>query len=178
MSQKIPLQIDDEEILIRFVLDNRHFKNGKPLDKEVFFDKRGVSLQRESYTSERDCKSRALLIPKSEYIGFAVFKKRHFIECRKSFLELNPDFLVDLVYTPMSEDGYLVLTQPINMDEKGNPSHADIFYIDPKPRPDETPNIAIRSFSRKLFKKSCLIVDNNPKDLNVIPFLFKEMISD
>lgn len=154
MSIPIPKIIDAEEILVRFIFSNVLKRADKIKVGEVFMHYRGgVSMQRYSYADENKCKgyARGIDLP---FEGFVIFKKKVFTETVNELKEERESFEAELVSTPIDENNeYYEDLETITIDTPGNPSHADIKYIDPAPSPNETPKTAIRYFSRKLFKK-------------------------
>lgn len=159
--------ISNNEILVRYVF-NSDFKGKNILNKINFSNfllpyLGGVSIQRETYCSENECKRLAKLTGKI-YVGFYVFRKSRFLEVRDNYiLNSRPTFLADLFSTPLSlNNDYLQL--PICEDyfdkQEGNSSHADLIYINPAHIENETPKTAMRSFVRKLYSEKELIVDS------------------
>ena len=80
----IPISINEEEILVRFIFcDNfkkKIISSEKIIPENIFLDTRlcGISLQRHLYCDENSCKSFAKKIPK-DFIGFILFKKKDFV---------------------------------------------------------------------------------------------------
>jgi hypothetical protein len=176
----IPLEVQDDELLVRFIT-LRHIKSKKQVLKEnidyqsIFLDKRGVSLQRGNFCSELECKERALQIPApNSYIGFVVFKKKQFIDLRNEFLKIRKSFDADIRPSPLNiKLQYLIYSSNILKEWEGNPSHADLFFIDPGVIVDESPNTVIRSFSKKLTDKCSIFLDEEPEKLEIVPCTFK-----
>ncbi|CAA0185371.1 conserved hypothetical protein [Tenacibaculum maritimum] len=164
--------ISKDETLVRYVFES-DFKGKNVLRKKINFSNfllpylGGVSIQRESYCSENECKKRAKLTGKV-YVGFYVFRKSRFLEVRDNYiLNSRKNFQADLFSTPLnSNNDYLPL--PINNKSfeilEGNPSHADLIYINPAPVEGETPKTAMRSFVRKLYNERELIIDSSSKE--------------
>lgn len=102
----IPKEIDDDEILVRFIFLD-HFKK-KNLRKErissqdIFLDDRlvGISLQRGKYTTENFCKQRAKTIDNKKYVGFVLFKKGDYLEACKEFIKERNEFHSIMEFTP------------------------------------------------------------------------------
>jgi hypothetical protein len=185
----IPVEIDNQELLVRFVFTDDFKKKDVILEKlitqEVFMDSRGlgVSLQRGNYTTSNFCKKAAKNIKSKEYAGFVFFLKENYEESCSKMLEIRAAFNSELKYTPQDENGeYLDEIDNVDSEQAGNPSHSDIYYIEPKLMmlvEEATPNVALRLFSKilcstgKLFIDSQSEIDNNLiDDLDV---LFKEM---
>ena len=105
----IPKEIDDDEILVRFIFLD-HFKK-KNLRKErissqdIFLDDRlvGISLQRGKYTTENFCKQRAKTIDNKKYVGFVLFKKGDYLEACKEFIKERNEFHSIMEFTPLDE---------------------------------------------------------------------------
>lgn len=164
----IPVEIDNQELLVRFVFSD-DFKKGnlskeKIKDGEVFIDTRGlgVSLQRGNYATTNFCVSAAQSIPKKVFVGFILFLKQNYLDACALMLQERGAFKSELKFTPLDVSGsYLEIITDIDSENEGNPSHADIIYIDPElmMKPEEqTPNVALRLFSKKLCAKSKLFL--------------------
>lgn len=166
----IPQLIDESEVLLRFVfLDsfkNKKISIDKIIDQDIFLDTRlvGISLQRLLYTSFEFCKIQAKSISNKIYVGFILFKKSDYLNACEEFRKIRNNFESELKFTPLDDEGlYIKNTSNINTTDKGNPSHSDIFYINPALLPEESkPNISLRIFSKILFRNNCrLILDEN-----------------
>lgn len=167
MPLLIPEDIADEEILVHYIFD-RNFKNKiiseeKPVFKDIFLpNKGGVSLQRNSYCGENKCKKFAKDVAIGKvYIGFIIFRKSDFEKVKQNYI-LNDrnDFDAEIASTPLNEFfEYLPRDTQVYINTPGNPAHADLIYKNPALKDDESPNTAIRSFSRKLSKDCKLIID-------------------
>lgn len=165
----IPVEIDSQELLVRFVFADDFKKSNFSKEKikagEVFIDTRGkgVSLQRGHYTTTNFCVDSAKSISTKVFVGFVFFLKKSYLDACGLMLLERPAFNSELMFTPMDESGaYLEKKDKIGSEDKGNPSHADIYYIDPKlmMTPEEqTPNVALRLFSKKLCSKSKILVN-------------------
>ncbi len=165
MSIIIDKEIKENEIFVRFIYDSSFRKKileiDRIIDGEVFLDLRGVSMQREKYCNETKCKFFAKKIPK-KFVGYVIFRKSHFDEAKNSQKQIKPDFEAILKSTPLDKDNnYIPDDIIVSADTEGNPSHSDLIYINPALIENESPKIAIRSFSRKLFKKCKIIFDND-----------------
>ena len=79
LTVEIPQEIAEDEILVRYLFSSDFKKKNIDLslidDRNIFLPyKGGVSMQRNFYCDENDCKKRAKNIPK-DYVGFVVFRK-------------------------------------------------------------------------------------------------------
>ncbi len=159
--------IEDEEILVRFLFERdfkkKIVKKERIIDGGVFLDTRGVSMQREKYSNENECKKRALNNP-NKFVGFLIFRKKTFNQVHSDHKKERETFEAIIKSTPLDINNRIVPENIlVKVRDKGNPGHADLIYIEPVILNDETPKIAIRVFSRKLYKESKLILytDNN-----------------
>lgn len=184
MSDVIPQKIDSDEILIRYITLG-HIKRKKTItktnleEKNLFLDTRGgVSMQRYPYCSEQECKYHATkLVEPNNYVGYAIFKFAQFEELVTSYQASRKGFEASIYSTPLNEHNQLIVsTKETRKSWKGNPAHSDLYYLNPAPNYDETPNTAIRSFSRKLFKKCKILFDEAPTDKNKFPCSFSRAI--
>lgn len=161
-------EIDDQEFLVRIILSN-HLKKNKVNDRELFIDTRGpVSLNRLNYSNENECKKQGLDIQlktdgKNSYCGLSIFNYTDFISCHKNYNLLRPNFRADIIASPLDADGNSIKKNTkVLITDKGNPSHADLRYIQPDQKPEEhTPNTSLRNFSRELCKASTIILDSS-----------------
>ena len=171
MSQIIDRNIDDNEIIIRHIFTGDFKKNvftiGNIIEKDVFLDTRfpEVSLLRTRYNDKENCIKRGYDI-KPDFVGYLVFKKSVFEEVVKNLkMKESKDFEAIILSTPLDINFNIIPVENIvTIETPVNPGHADLKYINPGLLfNDENPNIAIRRFSRKLFKscKICFNVDNN-----------------
>lgn len=183
MSTLIPRNIEADEILVHYIFD-RNFRKKRLteehfISKDIFIpNKGGVSLQRNYYISESDCKKLAKTIPGRLYVGFLIFRKATFQKVKEKYIANNrKDFDAQIVAKPLDENfNNLPDTVEIYTDTLGNPAHADLIYIDPAIQGNETPNTAIRSFSRKLAKECLLIFDANLEEEVYSGTVFKEVL--
>lgn len=169
MHLLIPKEIADDEILVHFIFD-RNFKNKiiaeeKLVCKDIFLpNKGGVSLQRNFYCEENKCKNFAKLVAFGNvYKGFIIFRKSHFEKVKQDYIQNERvEFKANIFSTPLDENfEYLPQDAVVYTDTPGNPAHADLIYENPALKENESPNTAIRSFSRKLSKDCKLIIDSN-----------------
>lgn len=185
-------EITSDEILVRYIFSddfkNKLVKAESVITKELLGPLRGgTSLQREKYCDEQKCYKLGNLIPKKELVGFLVFKKIDFEKVKNEFI-LSKDNeieqkLIDafIKATPLDENFNLLDFNKtrITIKTKGNPSHADIIYIKPKLIPEESniyekPNTIIRSFSKKMYLMSKLILIDNKRSNFEIQKKFRE----
>jgi hypothetical protein len=184
MPLLIPKKIADDEVLVHYIFD-RNFKNKiiseeKLVSKDIFLpNKGGVSLQRSFYCDENKCKvfAKGVAIGKV-YIGFIVFRKSHFEKVKQNYIENERnEFEADIVSTPLDENfQYLPKETEVYRDSPGNPAHSDLIYNNPALKENESPNTAIRSFSRKLSKDCKLIIDSNPLSDSFDEVEFKKVV--
>lgn len=177
-------EISANEILVRYVYAD-DFKSSivlaeKIITKNLFGPLRGgTSLQRERYCDESKCHELGNKIANKKLVGFLIFIKDDFDRVKSAFIESNDNAGLEIVLeayikaTPLDEnDNYLDFENvKITMDTAGNPAHADIVYLKPELIPDhvsfyEKPNTTIRSFSKKMFCSSILVL-NKSQDKSV-----------
>jgi hypothetical protein len=182
MSLLVPKKIADDEILVHYIFD-RNFKKKiiserELVSKDIFLpNKGGVSLQRSFYCNENKCKQLAKRIAIGKvYIGFFVFRKSDFERVKQNYvLHERSEFDADIISTPLDES-FASIKSKVYIDSTGNPAHADLIYKNPALRESESPNTAIRSFSRKLSKNCKLIIDTNPSSKSFEDIEFKKVI--
>ncbi len=177
----IPRQIDENEILVRFIFET-DFKNKIILhDKlnkgNLFFDSRGgVSLQRYSFCNEDKCKFFAYKVPNRNFIGFAIFRKWDFTNQVTVQNQLYPTFKAQIKSSPLDTSMREIPEEiEVTTETQGNPSHADIIYIVPEHVNNETPNTIIRLFSKLLSERTKVIIDTNTDQLEFIGQRFKTL---
>jgi len=184
MPLLIPKEIAEDEILVHYIFD-RNFKNKiisdeKLVSKDMFLpNKGGVSLQRNFYCDENKCKQLAKGVAIGKvYIGFFVFRKSDFEKVKQNYISNDrSEFEADIVSTPLDKDfQYLPKETKVYINTLGNPAHADLVYHNPALKADESPNTAIRSFSRKLSKDCKLIIDKNPLSVDYDDIEFKKVV--
>lgn len=184
MPLLIPKEIADDEILVHFIFD-RNFKNKiiaeeKLVSKDIFLpNKGGVSFQRNFYCTENKCKDFAKDVAIGKvYIGFIVFRKSHFEKVKQDYIQNHrSEFEADIFSTPLNENfKYLPQDVEVYTDTPGNPAHADLIYENPALKENESPNTAIRSFSRKLSKDCKLIIDSNSLSDSYDGIEFKKVV--
>lgn len=162
----IPVDIQPDEILVRFVFDG-NFKRKVVEDvnliiKDLFLPNRGgVSLQRGNFVSENKCKLIATSVFNDRsFSGFVIFTKQKFDEIKTKYVEENrPEFEALILSTPIDPIGrYIAVNRlGIEVDDNCNYGHSDLIYLNPAMRKEESVNTAIRSFSRKL-SKTCIFI--------------------
>lgn len=184
MPLLIPKEITADEILVHFIFD-RNFKNKiiteeKLISKDIFLpNKGGVSFQRNFYCTENKCKEFAKGVAISKvYIGFIVFRKSYFEKVKQDYIKNErSEFEADIFSTPLDENSeYLPKEVEVYIDTPGNPAHADLIYKNPAIKENESPNTAIRSFSRKLSKDCKLIIDCNSLSANYDDVEFDKVV--
>lgn len=176
--------IAPDEILVRYVFsDDFKGKNvlvEKIITKNLFGPLRGgTSLQRERYCNEDQCNELGNRIPNKELVGFLIFIKDDFEKIKDDFIKSNENagtgIILDALIkaTPLDESFNILDFKKVKIttDTKGNPAHADIIYLKPELIPNnvsryEKPNTTIRSFSKKMFITSNLVL-NQSKDKSV-----------
>lgn len=177
----IPRIIDEQEILVRFIFE-KHFKNKKIEpnrinDGEIFLDLKGVSLQRELYCDETKCKTLAKANAVQKYIGFVIFRLKNFNYTVHAHKAKRPDFEVELISSPLDVDLNIIPNEiEVTTLTPGMPAHADIKYLNPALMDDESPKIAIRKFSRNLYKNSKLIIDEEIEKETFSTCKFKNVV--
>jgi hypothetical protein len=195
MSVLIARKIDDKEILVRFIFQG-HLKNSRKAassnnidTQKIFSDSRnlGISLQREMYCTETQCKSFAKRNLNS-YIGFVIFRKENFEQLVNDYETQRSGFLAELKSSPLDENHEIISEDiEVYLDTPINPSHADIEYINPAiDESDISTHTSVRIFSKNLFKQSSLIIDLNTQgeeltqcqinDIETAECLFKHVI--
>ncbi len=185
-------KIVNDEILVRYVFSD-DFK-GKNVVKEKIITKNllgplrgGTSLQRERYCDENQCNELGNKIPNKSLVGFLIFTKEDFDKVKSDFIASNENLETGIVLdayikaTPLDENFNILDFKKvkITIDTKGNPSHADIIYLKPKLIPEdvdfyEKPNTTIRSFSKKMYLSSNLIINESEDRSIYIGSKFKE----
>ncbi len=180
MTNIIPTIISTEEILIRFLFEN-HFNNIKTKrikESNVFFDSRSntVSLQRGCFLSLKKCIEFANN-NKNQHIGYITFNKSDFDYCVELLKKIrgNP-FEAEIQHTPLDEHQNYIVVEPdsCTTNDLGNPSHADIVYINPNTTPEEEPKIPLQLFSKKLITQ-CNILYNDDIDTQSEDLLCSEI---
>jgi len=168
-EQFIPVTIEDNEVLVRFVYLSNFKKKVVSLERvehsRIFIDTRCncVSLQRLLYCNEDGCKALAKSIPgkSTDFVGFALFKKETFDKIVATHKLERADFEAIIKYSPMDENQqYYTDIDSITINTKGSPAHSDIVYIHPGAILDEEPNIALRQFSHKLSTACIYVIDD------------------
>ncbi|NDI97994.1 hypothetical protein GWA97_02790 [Flavobacterium sp. LaA7.5] len=166
MDEIVSRLIDDDEILVRFLFRG-DFKRKKSISieninkREVFLDTRGpqISLLRERYNDETECKDRGLQIT-TDLVGFVIFQKEKYIKIYKNYKEnIVNHFDAELRSSPLDEN-LDVIPESIDITRKTpiSPAHADLTYINPGiDETAESTNLAIKRFSEFLFK-DCKVV--------------------
>lgn len=184
-SLEISKEILEGEILVRFIFSDNFkdkiIKKEKLKDGFIFLPYRcGVSLQREIYSNEKECTRFGNAINNKTLVGFVLFKKETFEEVTSKFNQ-SQDIAgetnlleTNLKATPLDENFNEINLEntTVTTTDSGNPSHADIIYINPNGVAYEKPNPLIRSFSKKLYIQSKLVLNtiNENKEYNGTSF--------
>lgn len=160
MAEIIDRNIDKDEIIIRFIFkgdikQNKLIKKEFIIEKDVFIDTRSpeVSLIRKRYNNNEECLKRGKEV-KQDFIGFVLFKKKDFDFCVEEHKGESKLFKAEILSTPL-DPNYKIIPKEIEVTTETpiNPGHCDLIYINPGLiTNDENPNVAIRRFSRRLFK--------------------------
>jgi hypothetical protein len=134
--------IEDDEIIVRFILSPYHVKNGK-LRKEAFHPKRGasaVSVARHRLLGDQGCKAKAkeIVTPNGKYAGMAVIKASDIRSCDCTVEDARRDFYghahLDLGFiVPIGDPLPAEDLKKLHDREKKLVSHAR--YV-PDPNPD------------------------------------------
>jgi hypothetical protein len=166
----IPEIIDSNEILVRFIFTSDFKKNKIEISRisdEIFIDTRGgVSLQRHSFCNEINCKKLALNIPNKIYVGFVIFKKIDFLKVKEAHKKERQEFDAEILFTPQDEENNIIQDKSnIYTNTPKNPSHSDLYYLNPAVINDESVKTAVRHFSRKLIRSANIIIDDTSDDL-------------
>lgn len=178
MDDFIPVTINNDEILVKFLFD-RDFKNKNKIADKLIKDrvfcpnKGGVSLQRIKFTDENCCKQFALEVEKKLatsnlprlYCGFIFFKKTDFEEVLLKHKKI--DFSAILEYTPLEilTNLYIRERNKVKVCDDINYGHSDIVYINPMSIDEEIPNTPIRLFSDDLSQQSKIVFDDNTSNI-------------
>lgn len=167
----IPSKINHTEVLVHYIF-SKHFKKklvssqiSDLVNREILMpNKGGVSLQRAKYCDENQCKSFATNVKGRIYVGFLIFTKEQFENVKTSYKKQSrPDFEATIIHTPLGENfEYLPKDIEVYINSKGNPAHTDLKYLNPAEIQEETPNTAIRSFTKKLIQVCKLLIDETP----------------
>lgn len=139
MNEIIERKIDECEILVRFIYNKNFAKSSftedKLIGKNVFLPfKGGVSLQRNRYCNENQCKYFAKKITKDRfYVGFFIFTYSEFKKVREEYIKDRSSFDAEIKGTPLDEN-LNVIDKDVFVNSKGNIAHADLEYINPAPK--------------------------------------------
>lgn len=166
MAEVVSRTIENDEILVRLIFEGDFKKNNvhqdNIIEKSVFVDTRNneVSLQRERYSDESNCKRIGKLHP-HRFVGFVVFKKKSFDDKVIEHVKLRNDFKADVFATPLDEHNKVISDSiEVTTETPILPAHADLVYINPAAFPtDDSPHTSVRLFSKNLLKESVLILD-------------------
>jgi hypothetical protein len=107
-----------------------------------------------------------------------IFYKQDFQDKCLEYKAERPNFEATIEYTPLNTDNhYLIDIFNCDTENQGNPSHSDLFYINPATVVDETPNTVLRLFSRKLYSKCKLILDSDVDSEGLSGQLFSDFMN-
>lgn len=168
MSELVSKVVDDTEICIRCILTPLFFsERKKKLRREAFLPpagRRDVSLLRLRYTDLTRCKhhAKSLRIKENSYSGLASIMKADVADAYNDESVIGREtFSVDVVYSPMSEDGNYMSTEvDVYSDDKGLPMHADLMYAS-EAAPNEI-QTQMRKFANVLKGKARFQEDEDP----------------
>lgn len=126
--------------------------------------RRDVSLLRLRYTDLTRCKhhAKSLRIKENSYSGLASIMKADVADAYNDESVIGREtFSVDVVYSPMSEDGNYMSTEvDVYSDDKGLPMHADLMYAS-EAAPNEI-QTQMRKFANVLKDKARFRKDVDP----------------
>lgn len=176
MATVIPRNIEDAEIIIRFVFD-RDYRRKKPyieeniIGREVFFDNRyeffPVSVLRKLYVNSENCLEIGGAI-QPNLKSLIIFQKKDFDLAVEKNSKVRADFQATIIGTPLDENNeYIDSETEVTTETLGNPAHADIKITNPGivEADAENANTAIRSFSSVLFKHCKIITLTEPPNI-------------
>ena len=185
-------EILSDEILVRYVFTDdfkrKSVSEEKIITKELLGPLRGgTSLQRERYCDEQNCYDLGSIIPNKELVAFLIFKKADFQNVLIDFITSEENDCAEKILeaylkaTPLDEHfNYINMdTTTVTTKTKGNPAHADLIYLKPQLIPNgtdvyEKPNSTIRSFSKKMYLHSKLVIFGFHPDTTLNCRKFKE----
>jgi|APLak6261690433_1056193.scaffolds.fasta_scaffold10707_2 hypothetical protein len=181
MSEVVSRIIENDEILVRFIFEGdfkkKIIQEKNLIEKDIFIDthNNGVSLQRERYCDETNCKKLGKQIPHN-FVGFIVFKKSAFNSQVVEHINLRPNFEADIFSTPLDEKMQVIPAEiEVTTETPIMPAHADLIYINPAiEATDNSPHTFKRVFSKNLFKDSIVILDFNLDSDDFDDIKFKE----
>lgn len=163
MGKEIPLNMSNEELLVRGIVHPLFYSNSDDaLKREAFLppsNKKDVSLLRHCYTNDDFCKkhSKSLKIGSNEYCGLATFLHLHIFDLNK--LE-EIEITTIIKASPIDNDNNYRTDSPIYIDDLGLPMHADLLYEYPILKGE--PQTKHRKYAQKLAKLAYFIKDKNP----------------
>jgi hypothetical protein len=163
MDKEIPLQMSEEELLVRGIVHPLFYSNSDDaLKREAFLpppNKNDVSLLRHRYTNDDFCKkhSKSLKIGDNKYCGLATFLHFHIFNLNK--LE-DIEITAEIKATPIDCKNNYRTDTPIFIDDLGLPMHADLLYASPIIKGE--PQTKHRKYAQKLSKIAYFIKDVNP----------------
>jgi hypothetical protein len=163
---KIPLEINEQEILVRGIMHPFFYSESKKKIKgEAFLPppkRKDVSTLRLKYTTSNFCKNHSarLKMANNRYVGLGLIGINNII-----LLNPSTNNLVEVIATPLDELGNEIKHKIIYNTTKGLPMHADILYtyefVEGSPPPQE-----IRKIAEQIAKQTKLYLDPNPESLD------------
>ncbi|MGV3684385.1 MAG: hypothetical protein ACO1NS_02080 [Daejeonella sp.] len=153
--EKIPIDISQDEIILRVLFDPSFYNKKKDsLTRKAFWPKatgddeeqrRRVSVMRRQYSTDTDCKksSRAIRM-NGDYVGFVSFMGVHIEHVNK----LKYGVTASLEFTPLDKKGNYIHSKLAYVNQPGSPMHAELVYDFPLIPND--PNPSHRLFAEEL----------------------------
>jgi hypothetical protein len=165
-NEFIPLEISDEEILVRGIVAPFFVSSKNILKREAFLPKNldsGVSLLRLDFTTEDFCKnhSAALVFPNNSYKGLGTINKK-MIFTINSNKEISEEAYIN--GTPIDEFNNYRKDNLIGKTDKGLPMHADLYYSGQMQ--EGAVQTKYRQYANQLAKHAIYYEDPNPKIKN------------
>jgi len=152
LGERIPVEIDNEEIIYRAVFDPLQASLNKKKIKEKAFqpppDSNELSVYRFNYTTLSRCveAGRKINIKDNKFIGFAANTKGDIV---------NVSEKISIVYSPLDENqNPLKDVDRVYSNQKGTPFHSDIIYDRALNIRIKEPNSEFRMIAKKLAKQS------------------------
>ena len=162
--KKIPLVVDENEILVRGLVHPMFFSRSEnTIKREAFLpppDKSDVSLLRLAYTNDNFCKnhSMSLQMGNNHYCGMGT------ILCRNVSVlnEQEKETIAIVKSTPLSQQLELIENQTIFTTTPGLPMHADLIYNQPLKKGEV--QTKFRKYANKLAKSANYFNDPKPTE--------------
>lgn len=159
----IPLNIDEDEILVRCIGSEIFYSTKKQRIASTAFlpprESNEVSLIRLSYASTHICKAHAKSLKIRDYIycGLSITKAKSFLEATSLLGPTKPTYKdeteveLNVVATPLDNEGNKREEEEIYVTDDGLPSHADLLYNFTPVEGKTAPN-ALKKIARYLSK--------------------------